>query len=122
LQQRVGALIVAEHDHVLPAAVKVAELWAKLPRGILASWKRHTATVLQEKIRRLPAGWEQKDETSALLPAAPTPIALHSKVVTATAHPEGIVVVRMEERGAKNMFSAAFLEGVREVFTHIERT
>src|SRR5262249_48717817 len=86
------------------------------------------ATVLQEKIRSLPsaAEWEQKDEASESPPepqvVAPTPIALHSKVVTATAHPDGIVVVKMEDREAKNMFSDPLVGGVTEVFAHIERT
>ena len=110
-------MIVAEQDQVLPAALKVAESWAKLPRAVLAAWKKHTATTLQEKIRSLPAAaeWEQKDEASEPPPepqvAAPTPIALHSKVVTATAHPDGIVVVKMEDREAKNMFSDALVGG-----------
>jgi polyketide biosynthesis enoyl-CoA hydratase PksI len=66
LQRRVGALIVAEQDQVLPSALKVAECWARLPRGVLAAWKKHTARTLREKLRSLPAaaGWEQKEETS----------------------------------------------------------
>jgi len=128
LKQRVGALLAAEREEVLARALRVAELWAKLPRATLASWKKHTATTLQEKTRRLPAAsvWEKEEErknqTSDPLPAAPTPIALQSKVITATAHPEGIVVVKMEERPAKNMFSKALLEGISEVFAHIEET
>ena len=82
----------------------------------------HTATTLKEKIRSLPAGWERQDEAPERLPAAPDSIPLRSKVVTATAHPEGVVVVKMEDREAKNMFSDALLEGVEEAFEHIERT
>jgi len=117
-------LIVAEQDQVLSTALKVAESWARLPRGVLAAWKKHTVTTLQEKIRGLPAAvmWEWKDEPPEAQVAAPTPIALHSKVVTATAHPDGIVVVKMEDREAKNMFSDALIEGVREAFSHIEQT
>jgi acyl transferase domain-containing protein/enoyl-CoA hydratase/carnithine racemase/acyl carrier protein/SAM-dependent methyltransferase/ribosomal protein S18 acetylase RimI-like enzyme len=124
LQRRVGALIVAEQEQVLSAALKVAESWARLPRGVLAAWKKHTSTILQEKIRSLPAAlkWERKDEAPEPQVAAPTPIALHSKVVTATAHPDGIVVVKMEDRESKNMFSDALVAGVTEVFAHIEQT
>jgi len=113
LQQRVGTLIVEEHDHVLAAAVKVAESWARLPRATLASWKKYTATTIEEKRRRLPAAaWEQKDDPPEKRPAAPASIPLRSKVITATAHPEGIVVVKMEDRKAKNMFSEAFIDGI----------
>jgi len=124
LEQRVGALSVAETDHVLPAAVQAAACWARLPRTNLAAWKRHSATRLQEKILSLPAaaGWEQKDETCEPLIAAATPVALHSTVVTATAHPGGIVVVKMEDRHAKNMFSDALVAGVTEAFAHIQKT
>ncbi len=122
LQQRVGTLIVAEQDRVLSAAIEVASFWAKLPWTTLASWKRHTATALQERIRSLPVGWEQKDGTPGVLPSLPTPIALQSRVVTATAHPEGIVIVNMEGREAKNMFSDALMEGLSEAFAHIEQT
>jgi enoyl-CoA hydratase/carnithine racemase len=73
---------------------------------------------------RLPVAceWEEKDEATQSLVSAPTTIRLKSKVVTATAYPEGIVVVKMEDREAKNMFSEAFMDGVREVFAHIEQT
>src|SRR5206468_414879 len=53
LQRRVGALIVAERDQVLPAALKVAESWAELPHATLSAWKKQTAATLQERIRNL---------------------------------------------------------------------
>src|SRR5947209_8712243 len=56
------------------------------------------------------------------MPAAPTAIALQSKVVRATVYPQGIVVVKLEDGEARNMFSAALMEGVAEVFAHIEQT
>jgi acyl transferase domain-containing protein/acyl carrier protein/NADP-dependent 3-hydroxy acid dehydrogenase YdfG len=123
LRQRMGALMVAEPDQVLPAALRVAESWARLPRTALAVWKKHSAAVLHEKVRSIPvvAEWESEDETHEQL-AAPTAIGLQSKVVTATAYPEGIVVVKMEDREAKNMFSDAFNDGLIEAFAHIERS
>ncbi|HKO55117.1 MAG TPA: SDR family NAD(P)-dependent oxidoreductase, partial [Thermoanaerobaculia bacterium] len=56
------------------------------------------------------------------LAAAPTVIPLQSTVVTATAHPEGIVVVKLEDREAKNMFSDALVAGVAEAFDHIRQS
>src|SRR5260370_24593648 len=124
LEQRIGALTVVEQDEVLPRAIQVAECWARLPRATLAAWKKQAAATLQEKIGRLPAaaGWGEKAQTPDLLTATPAPIPPQSKVVTATAHPEGIVVVKMEDRQARNMFSEAVLEGLREVFAHIDET
>jgi acyl transferase domain-containing protein/enoyl-CoA hydratase/carnithine racemase/SAM-dependent methyltransferase len=119
LRERTGTLIVAEHDQVVSAALKVAESWSKLPRATLASWKKQTLSTLPALQG---AASSQADEVSETLPAVPTPITLRSKVVKATAHPEGIVVVRLEDRDAKNMFSEAFMAGVSEVFAHIAET
>ncbi len=121
LRKRVGAIGVAEHDLVLPAAMRVAGYWATFPMATLAAWKQHTAAILHAKVRGPLAEKDQEDQTP-LLTKAPAIIPLRSSVVTATAHPDGIVVVKLEDRHAKNMFSEAFIEGVNEVFTHIEQT
>ncbi|MBZ5526229.1 MAG: SDR family NAD(P)-dependent oxidoreductase [Acidobacteriia bacterium] len=127
LQRRTGALQVAEHDQVLAAALRVAEFWTRLPRATLVDWKKHSAATIEEKIRRLASAAgreekEEKEETPDRLPVAPASIRLQSKVVTATAHAEGIVVVKLEDREAKNMFSEALVEGVKEAFAHIEQS
>ena len=124
LQQWVGPLLVAETAQVLATALRVAESWAELPRATLAAWKKHSASRLVEKMRKLGSlsSSEMKGETAELPVAVPMAIALESKVVTATAHPEGIVVVKMEDREAKNMFSEKLIAGVIEVFRHIEET
>ncbi|MBO0798972.1 MAG: enoyl-CoA hydratase/isomerase family protein, partial [Blastocatellia bacterium] len=70
--------------------------------------------------------WEEKVEGTEigfeLQATEPTHIALDSQAVTATAYQDGIVVVKMEDRKAKNMFSDALVAGVTEAFAHIERT
>ncbi|HXH41922.1 MAG TPA: SDR family NAD(P)-dependent oxidoreductase [Thermoanaerobaculia bacterium] len=120
LQKRVGALSVAEHDQVLPAAVRLAESWARMPRATLAAWKKQTVTTLREKVHNLPsaAEWAKDDR----LFVASEPVALQSQVVTVTVHPQGIVVVKMADQKAKNMFSDALVDGVREAFVHIAET
>ncbi|HYK03298.1 MAG TPA: SDR family NAD(P)-dependent oxidoreductase [Thermoanaerobaculia bacterium] len=115
LRQRVGTLLVTERERVLPTAIELAEHWATLPPAVLASWKSHSASTL-------PTGSEQNDETPEPAIAAPAPILLQSHAVTATAHPGGIVVVKMEDRDAKNMFSEALIAGLTEAFAHIEQT
>src|SRR6266700_1144300 len=126
LQQRVGSLLVVKQDQVLPTALRVAESLTKLPTTILAAWKKQTTTIVEKKIGKLPvaiaSGREETNEIPEPLATVPIAIRLKSKVVTATAHPEGIVVVKMEDREARNMFSDAFMEGVREAFAHIEQT
>ncbi len=122
LRERVGTLIAAERDQVLSAAVGLAECFARLPRTTLSSWKQQTATLLREKTRRLEAlPWDASDDVSSEPFAEPRSIALQSNVVTVTAHPDGIVVVKVEDREAKNMFSDAFIGGIKEAFAHIEQ-
>jgi acyl transferase domain-containing protein/enoyl-CoA hydratase/carnithine racemase/acyl carrier protein len=120
LQQRAAGLLAEGRDHVLPAAVGVAQSWAGL-----AEWKRHKAAMLEEKLVGLPVvvGWERsvEEKAAAGMTVAAGPIPLSSKVVTAMAHAEGIVVVKMEDRQARNMFSEALIEGLKEVFRHIEQ-
>ncbi|HYK05691.1 MAG TPA: polyketide synthase, partial [Thermoanaerobaculia bacterium] len=124
LQRRADTITAVEHDQVISAAIDAATSLASLPRATLVAWKKHTVTTLQEKVRGMGAssGSEEEDETPEQLPVTPTPIAFQSRVVTATAHPDGIVVVKMEDRAAKNMFSDAFVEGVAEAFAHIAKT
>jgi 3-oxoacyl-(acyl-carrier-protein) synthase/enoyl-CoA hydratase/carnithine racemase/acyl carrier protein len=79
--------------------------------------------MLETKARNLAmtSSREEEEQIVKNLVTEPKQIALRSKVVAATAYPEGIVVVKMEDREAKNMFSDQLLEGVTEAFRHIEQ-
>ncbi|MES2824534.1 MAG: SDR family NAD(P)-dependent oxidoreductase [Pseudomonadota bacterium] len=124
LQQRVGTVTVVAHANVLATALQLAESWIKVPRAQIVFWKKETALNLQEKIKHLPTWLGATSESDAAPVSAsgnsPVTIALSSSVITATAHPEGILVVNMEDRQAKNMFSDEFISGINEVFAHIE--
>ncbi|HEX9981683.1 MAG TPA: SDR family NAD(P)-dependent oxidoreductase [Thermoanaerobaculia bacterium] len=132
LAQRTGTVTAVERPQVLPAAIAIAERWTQWPRTTLAAWKQHTAaTIVGQEWRTdnpvshathdasTPAPVEQPAEQPA--PSA-GPIVLRSNVVTATVDEEGIIVVKMEDRQAKNMFSDAFIDGLNEVFARIEST
>ena len=123
LQRCVGALSVHENDQVLSAALRLAGAWSSLHFDAMSSWKRHMATTLRDRLAGVAtgrAGIELATESVASLPASPIPVSLQSAVISAVAHPEGILVIKMEDRQAKNMFSRAFVEGVEEVFAHIK--
>lgn len=122
LQQFAGTTRVFNNDQTLNAALQLGEYWAKFPLETLTMWKKENAKAIREKIKNLPIWSEPKEETNELLPASPSLISLKSKVISATAHPEGILVVKMEDREAKNMFSGAFIEGMNEVFDHVEKS
>ena len=115
LQRRAGAVAIAARDSVLPEALKIAREWTRRPREEVVAWKRRMTSLIRARSEAAPH-WPEPashDEAAdAPAPLAPTPVPLESKVVTATAHPEGIVVVRMEDREAKNMFSRALVAGV----------
>src|SRR5690606_26041708 len=77
--------------------------------------------ILNEKLSALPAVDAAKDDGfNPVVQAGPIP--LSSEVVKATAYPEGILEVRMEDRRAKNLFSDALVQGMQEVLEHIART
>ena len=125
LQQHAGAIKVAVQGAELSTALQLAEFWAKLPVAQLVAWKKELTLILQEKINKLPV-WLAVNEEGIAAPVAaistPVAIKLNSTVISATAHPEGILVVNMEDRQAKNMFSEEFISGINEVFAHIEST
>jgi len=77
---------------------------------------------IQKELENLPPWVDHKEEEFKPSPNTSTPVALNSEVITATVHPEGILVVKMEDREAKNMFSDALIQGMEEVFEHIAQT
>lgn len=121
LQRRVGGVTVVEHDRVLSKAMELAASCESLPRTTVAGWKERNRLKVEQGSGAAPVTW-QPDEEAPRHPDVPTIIPLHSRVITATAYPEGLVVVAMEDRDAKNMFSDAFIDGVAEAFAHIAAT
>ena len=121
LQQRIKTLPVVEEGQTLPAALTIATSWATWPASVVTSWKQYNAIRIQEKMNDLPVVAES-DEAFEPVTEASTQVSLRSTVVSATADPEGILVVKMEDREAKNMFSEALTHGIIEVFEHIKQT
>ncbi len=105
LQERLKTLKAVPAGQVVPTALQVAKSWCHQKRGIL------------KKINVFPI-WKEKNEKVV---NTATQVSLNSKVVKAKVYPPGILVVKMIEREAKNMFSKAFIEGITEIFEHIEK-
>jgi len=125
LQRRAGPIAVVEPDQVLSVGLKLADGWAAASRDALLAWKRHNTADIKQRLDALrdpAAGIECSDVPLASVADTVTPITLRSNVITASAHSNGILVVRMEDRQAKNQFSEAFMAGIREIFAHIETT
>ncbi len=124
LKQKIASLNVVEQDLVLSRSIQIANGWVNLPIDTLVNWKKQIALKINERVVNLPIWLNLKEKNDQIVQSeinSPNRVTLQSKVVTATAHPEGIVVVKMEDRDAKNMFSEALTEGLEEVFRHIEQ-
>jgi len=122
LQQRLGTLPVVAQDRILPTALSLAKSLAELPLATLSSWKEETTLRIHDKIKRLPGWSAPENQPHSSFDSLPAPITLNSNVITATVHPDDILVVKMEDREAKNMFSEALVQGIKEVFEHVAQT
>jgi len=126
LRQRTGTLSVVDGADVWSEVLRLAAFWDQWPRAVVTAWKKARVTHLQSLLPPLPAVPEERDECAPVADpvavAAPTSIPLRSTVVTLTAYPEGVVLVGMQDREAKNMFSEALVSGLKEAFAHIEAT
>ncbi|MES2350366.1 MAG: SDR family NAD(P)-dependent oxidoreductase, partial [Pseudomonadota bacterium] len=116
LRQRIGAVTAPERDAVLPAAMALAGSMGRIGRSAMQAWRRGAAHT-----RLLPlspeAGNDEADVGAVAAPAGP--LLLASSVVSAVADADGVVLVRMEDRDARNMFSPALVAGMEEVFARI---
>ncbi|SAL32898.1 polyketide synthase [Caballeronia udeis] len=120
LQARSGALLVAEPAELMPRALALAAFWSRWPRSLARERKAAHAERLRTALSGAPQ-WQASAEVNDGAVLVPTAIALRSAVVSALTHPDGVVVVTMADREAKNMFSPALVDGLKEVFTHIEQ-
>ncbi|MBC9915659.1 polyketide synthase, partial [Chitinophaga varians] len=116
LRRLTPMVTVAGKETVLAKALALAVSRSRWPLTAIGDRKKERAAFIHEKMLQLPS-WPAVQEEPIV--ALPEPVVLRSNVVRATVHPAGIVEVRMEDREAKNMFSEAFIEGIREVFAHI---
>ena len=120
LRHRLGPLPVAAHCELQAEAVALAAAWSRWPRGALALRSLHEPAMPASA--RLAHGQEQEQEQEQDPSGPGVPIALASPVIRAQAWPDGVVLVRMEDRNAKNLFSREFVQGMDEVFRHIDAT
>jgi polyketide synthase PksN len=122
LQSRLGALVVVEASQVMTQALDLARFWVAWPRAVAENWKQEQVDQLRADVKALPELVHSKEQRNhEPLPATPMLIPLRSTVVSATAYPEGIVSLVMQEREARNMFSEALMDGLNEAFCLIEQ-
>jgi acyl transferase domain-containing protein/enoyl-CoA hydratase/carnithine racemase/acyl carrier protein len=126
LRQRVGTVTVAEDGQALPAALRLAQYWASAPAEALVSWKKAVLPDTPPGANALSpwrdATTEESASESQVIGGGEEPIPLRSAVVTATALEGSILLVKMQDRQSKNLFSPELVAGLEEVFTHVEET
>ncbi len=126
LRERAPAVRAVPASDVRSTALALATHWATLPAETLGTWKAWRAAEIEARLAVLPSFETMADRPadSAVSGAssAPTRIALASPVVSVTAYPDGVVVVEMADRDARNMFSDALRAGMAEAFAHIVAT
>ncbi|MEW6991527.1 SDR family NAD(P)-dependent oxidoreductase [Colwelliaceae bacterium 6441] len=126
LQQQAPQLKVVAQDKVVSTALAFAQSLTQLPLAMLLAQKQSFASNIKDKIANLPSWLEQ--QTTEFMPHQksstdePYVVPLSSKVISAFAYPDGVLMVKMADKQAKNMFSEEFVVGMNEVFTHIENT
>ncbi len=96
-----------------PVAVQAAMQAARAARSLQAS---STPQVADTGV----ASSSLSPQAAGAVPVEPIAVELGSAVVSATLHPDGVLDVRMADRAAKNMFSAAFSQGLRAAFAFAE--
>ena len=122
LKKRAGILNTASKQTVLSRALQLAKTWAKIPTETMVAWKKQMVQSIRDKIKALPVWLASKEKEIKSTIKKPVLVPLKSNVISATSHPEGILVVTMKDREAKNMFSETFEQGMIEVFNHIEKS
>ena len=115
LHARCPALPVVAASEVLATALGMAASIATLPVSSLASTLAKRASALKSA-EPLPAVASLAVSGEH---AGSEPWTLDSTVISATLHADGVVEVRMADRDARNMFSEAFSDGMREVFARV---
>ncbi|WP_455884055.1 polyketide synthase [Serratia proteamaculans] len=121
LRGRQPTLASVPAEQVLANALELAASWSRSNSPAFLNSKHRIRTSLQA-LTHPPMDNVQENEDSAYLPDTPTRIPLNSQVIEATVYPTGVLVVKMVDREARNLFSEAIAEGLAEVFQHIEQT
>ncbi|WP_193316976.1 SDR family NAD(P)-dependent oxidoreductase [Janthinobacterium sp. FT14W] len=118
LCRRIGSVAAVAGSAVRATARTLAASLRELAPGAMPAWRAVAAQAQRIAVRALPAA----DADPGFAAAHPGPLALGSSVATATVHADGILVVKMEDRNARNMFSAQLVDGLNQIFAHIDAT
>src|SRR5690606_17237426 len=111
----------AEDGQVFASALTLAESWHLMPLQYLASWKKTAAARIRASHASLTAPLDAipSNPDANTDHSSSAPVALPSTAVSATILPGQILLVKMEDRAEKNMFSDALVEGLNAVKDYV---
>lgn len=115
-------MLIAQAGREDARAVALAREIAEAPREALCLLKRHMRRDLPLLLADLP-----QDDTTLDLPTGdtgiragePVAISLKSEVMDLKLYGDGVVLLTMNERSGRNMFTPAFMDGLEEAFARI---
>ncbi|MBW8851154.1 MAG: SDR family NAD(P)-dependent oxidoreductase [Xanthomonadales bacterium] len=127
LRAALGSAAVVDAAQVHAEALSKARALAAWPVPVQAAMQAaraarslRAASTPQAADSGVAASSSSSAPVAGAAPVAPIVVELGSAVVSATLHPDGVLDVRMADRAAKNMFSAAFSQGLRAAFAFAE--
>ncbi|WP_046166742.1 SDR family NAD(P)-dependent oxidoreductase [Chromobacterium vaccinii] len=109
LGQLCGAAEIADAAGALPRALALASQWRGWPRGLARDWKARRNAELSALPPVEPAGAAPAQAESFDLDFGPVSLEIR---------PDGVALVAMCEREAKNMFTPALVDGLKRAFAH----
>jgi 3-oxoacyl-(acyl-carrier-protein) synthase/enoyl-CoA hydratase/carnithine racemase/acyl carrier protein len=118
LRRRLPLLHVCPARETSSRAQRIAEQLLVSSRGLLG---RKSSLAAQLRHHARPVHNSGDPAGVADLPVEQGELALTSNVVRASVDADGIVLVRLEDRDERNMFSDALIAGLQEVFDRIQR-
>ncbi len=116
LQARVPSLLVVDGAAVIPTALALAASWQVWPRAVISAWKAQQSVYLESALEALPE--PQVDHIAIGGKGSQVP-SLQSNVVKLSQPSAGVLLLEMQERAEKNMFSPALVDGLKEAFAYI---
>ena len=119
LAARVPALRVAKSDDPLIDAMRLAAFWGRWSRASIIKYIAAERSRVAVAIAALLDHVADSDtDIDAGTVDVDVVVSLRTEVVTLSLHNDGVALIEMHDRAARNMFSPALVEGLKQAFAH----
>ncbi len=121
LGARIPALRVMEDGDTLAEAMRLAAFWGRWPRARIVEYtaaERARSAAVIAALPRDTAAVASESDANLIADDADAVVALRTEAVTLTLRNDGVALIEMHDRAAKNMFSQALVEGLKQAFAN----